>query len=197
MPNSRGINTCVRCRSLKVKCDRHKPACGRCAIARVDCSLSEAMDDGLGPSDAHDDRRTSYSTAGHSSGADTSTTSPNSEAEKIVLAQDISRRNKQSANPTKRRHRACLSCMRCHRLKVKCDKAHPCGRCRSSGFARQCQYTHRVEGDDSGLGVSHNFIVSETTTGAVVSAWKLHPRGSSHWRELMSKVRLFFALLPP
>lgn len=40
----------------------------------------------------------------------------------------------------RRRHRATLSCERCRRLKVKCDRNLPCSQCQRSKVAESCRY---------------------------------------------------------
>lgn len=91
-----------------------------------------------------------------------------------------------------KRQRACLSCVRCHRLKVKCDKGLPCTRCCQSGFGRQCEYTHRVEAAPV-MPSPVPFTREKDNPEKNVAAWHFRPRGSSNWRELVTKVnRLYF-----
>lgn len=92
-----------------------------------------------------------------------------------------------------KRQRACLSCVRCHRLKVKCDKGLPCTRCCQSGFGRQCEYTHRVEAapvTPSPVPFSRGKDNPERN----VAAWHFRPRGSSNWRELVTKVNQLYLI---
>lgn len=185
----RGITTCVRCRTLKVRCDHAKPACSRCKQANVECSLNQRSS----PDVVISHESSVYSTRSASDASTPSTIptdpaladSPTSDDPTSKLSELAKRK---STSNIKKRNRACLSCTRCHRLKVKCDKGQPCARCRSSGFARQCEYTHRIEPNPDGIVASHAFIISEATPGRILSAWKSHPRGSSHWRDLMTKV---------
>src|SRR5207248_7716539 len=114
---SREVETCVRCRHSKRRCDKAKPKCGRGRQAGLPCH--------------YDASQTLFTEELLS----TSTESPHStnnepRTEKVV----------------KKRNRACLSCIRCHRLKVKCDKRQPfCSRCARTGYGKTCEYTHRVQ----------------------------------------------------
>jgi hypothetical protein len=94
----------------------------------------------------------------------------------------------------RKRKRNCLSCLRCHRLKVKCDKELPCGRCKSSGNGRECYYSYN-KGPNGG-----KFPCPTAPAGGPIdpenkkpqlASWQIthKVRGSSHWRELMARVR--------
>lgn len=50
------------------------------------------------------------------------------------------RKDKNQKASTRRRQRAILSCERCHRLRVKCDRGKPCSRCKSSNKEETCYY---------------------------------------------------------
>lgn len=85
----------------------------------------------------------------------------------------------------------CLSCSRCHRLKVKCNMELPCARCESSGNGRNCYYIYN-KGPNGGM-------FPCTMPAAPLSAkiphsktWKrMHRmRGSSHWGDLVARVSL-------
>ncbi|KAF2734369.1 hypothetical protein EJ04DRAFT_466897, partial [Polyplosphaeria fusca] len=89
----------------------------------------------------------------------------------------------------KRRDRACFSCTRCHRLKVKCDKKRPsCGRCAKSGFCTSCIYTHQVASTDPPTSPASPFVLAGEDPDNVVASWLLRKRSSSHWRSLMLKL---------
>ena len=97
----------------------------------------------------------------------------------------------------RKRKRNCLSCLRCHRLKVKCDKELPCGRCKSSGNGRECYYSYN-KGPNGGkfpcptVPTSSQPSASDITKSTQATWHVSHePRGSSHWKDLMTKVRLF------
>ena len=91
----------------------------------------------------------------------------------------------------RKRKRNLLSCMRCHRLKVKCDKELPCGRCKSSGNARDCYYSFN-KGPNGGKFACPTPGNNQKTTdqSSQMPPWEIthKVRGSSHWRELMAKV---------
>jgi hypothetical protein len=93
----------------------------------------------------------------------------------------------------RKRKRNCLSCLRCHRLKVKCDKELPCGRCKSSGNGRECYYSYN-KGPNGGKFPCPTVPITQPSgseiTKSTQATWHVshEPRGSSHWKELMTKV---------
>lgn len=91
----------------------------------------------------------------------------------------------------RKRRRNCLSCLRCHRLKVKCDKELPCGRCKSSGNGRDCYYSYN-KGPNGGKFPCPTTQAAGDDAKAVHATWQTHHRvrGSSHWRDLIAKVSL-------
>lgn len=96
-----------------------------------------------------------------------------------------------TSKPTRKRKRTCLSCRRCHHLKVRCDKELPCGRCVASDKAGDCYYNYN-KGIHSGRFASTEPPpdLPHDDPKAMMAHWKIHhqSRGSSHWRELMVKV---------
>lgn len=98
-----------------------------------------------------------------------------------------------AAGPAKivrKRKRNCLSCLRCHRLKVKCDKELPCGRCKASGNGRECYYTYN-KGPNGGKFPCPSAPMSNgEDKKTIMATWQTQHRvrGSSHWRDLMTKI---------
>ncbi|KAK2616946.1 hypothetical protein QQS21_000035 [Conoideocrella luteorostrata] len=93
----------------------------------------------------------------------------------------------------RKRKRNCLSCLRCHRLKVKCDKELPCGRCKSTGNARECYYNCN-KGPNGGKFPCPTAPAGGPTQpdrrAPEMGTWQIthKVRGSSHWRELMARI---------
>ncbi|PHH69936.1 hypothetical protein CDD82_7426 [Ophiocordyceps australis] len=91
----------------------------------------------------------------------------------------------------RKRKRNCLSCLRCHRLKVKCDKELPCGRCKMSGNGRECYYSYN-KGPNGGKFPCPTAPVpsGRDDKKPQMATWQVQHRvrGSSHWRELMAKI---------
>ncbi|KAF4996564.1 hypothetical protein FDECE_12383 [Fusarium decemcellulare] len=89
----------------------------------------------------------------------------------------------------RKRKRNCLSCLRCHRLKVKCDKELPCGRCKSSGNGRDCYYSFN-KGPNGGKFPCPTAPVKVEDGKGPQATWQIQHkvRGSSHWRDLMTKI---------
>lgn len=91
----------------------------------------------------------------------------------------------------KERKRATLSCQRCHRLKVRCDKKSPCTRCCNSGWGGDCSYTHRTAHDAADYAAqdaSHIAVGSDKSPMETTSVLCSQHRGASHWRNLLAKV---------
>lgn len=194
------LTACNRCARLDVRCDRRQPTCTRCDKANVDCSPQAST--ASSPSDSlsenpyrasptpdsssptlHQAVTFEATSTANSLGGTTNTNSP--------APDSAVKQNQRKAK--KSRRRACLSCTRCHRLKVKCDKKEPCSRCRLSGFGRQCEYTHRIE---SAADVAASFpqtppyVLTEEPVEEAIATWHSRHRGLSHWRNLLSRVRI-------
>lgn len=189
MPKGREIKTCGRCRQLKLRCDRTKPSCRRCTEAHVSCSFLVVLSTpttGIEPPTS--ETETATETLTPSSIADLPLLIPLDE-QPIYL--DSSRETSVEKLPSvaKKRRRAHLSCIRCYRLKVKCDRELPCSRCRLSGWSRHCAYNHRVENTPSFLDTrSQVSALGEEEPGRIHTSWHTEHRSASHWKELLSKV---------
>lgn len=217
MPPTREVKTCERCRGFKRRCDLVKPSCTRCAKAGVRCSFDihkianlDASYDASGSDSALRDVAADQiprgaaglrlrSACGSADPSQPSTTVDEDEFNKLQLglADYDGKIPEGSANievvggrVIRKRKRNCLSCLRCHRLKVKCDKELPCGRCKSSGNGRECYYSYN-KGLNEGKFPSP---IAPTGTNedenSLLAPWQVQHkvRGSSHWRDLMAKV---------
>jgi hypothetical protein len=177
----REVQTCLRCRESKRRCDKTKPICSRCYQAGVACIYDSPPRSDVSPAttsfvldqtgDLDPLNLDSLLTAPIGSRI-TANANAKHEPERIV----------------KRRDRACFSCTRCHRLKVKCDKKSPsCRRCAQSGYERTCIYTHKAKmPSESQHPISTVFLAGENPE-TVVTTWFLRRRGYSHWRALISR----------
>jgi hypothetical protein len=180
MPSIREVNTCERCRQLKRRCDRVKPTCSRCLQQGLVCSFD--VPNSLDGSDSELQTFALFSES-----------SPSIELQDDILHSpqlgqcDLAIRANTS-RAVRKRNRACLSCIRCHRNKVRCDKKLPCTRCDASGFKDQCTYTHRATNLNASQDASLPFgSVKEDPTDVLVT-WHSRHRGSSHWKPLLSRV---------
>lgn len=166
MTQFRHVQTCIRCRDAKRRCDKARPGCKRCEHAGVSCIYEEDSSESSPLSDGYQEGTSDGTTPGH---AEPSTT--DSSQNRIV----------------RKRTRAVLSCTRCHRLKVKCDKGQPCGRCVRSGFEATCIYTHKAKPVDKPSPLP-SFVFSGKDPEFIVATWFLRRRGSSHWKALLNRV---------
>jgi len=176
MISVREITTCSRCRQSKRKCDKAKPSCTRCERGGVQCTYDE---------DHQEDQVLSQEANG---GSDpqypTPVTTPPTSIQRV-----------------RKRNRACLSCVRCHRLKIKCDQKEPCSRCSRSRV--QCTYTDKPKppqdrsaqpprpsevGPEEPYRQEVPFALTEDDPEFVVATWFLRKRGSTHYRAILNRV---------
>jgi hypothetical protein len=163
MGQARDIATCRRCRETKRRCDQAKPSCSRCDHAQAQCM--------------YDDSRSDSSNSPRSSSNDTSGTASTQSTPMDTTPCRV----------TKKRNRACLSCTRCHRLKVKCDKQRPCGRCAKSGFMNTCEFTHTAKQSPE-RSSSSSLVLANEDPEFIVASWFLRKRASGYYRALLSGV---------
>lgn len=170
MKHARDIMTCFRCRQSKRRCDKAKPTCTRCERGGTRCIYGEDQsraNDELVDS-TRDESIDAYLTPA---------TTPPTQTQKV-----------------RKRNRACLSCTRCHRLKVKCDQREPCARCLRSGVPEACTYTHRpkvlppTRQPEQQQCRNIPFAVPEDDSELVVATWFLRKQGSTHYRAILNRV---------
>jgi Fungal Zn(2)-Cys(6) binuclear cluster domain len=94
--------------------------------------------------------------------------------------------NSDLSKPVRRRQRQTLSCLPCRRLKVKCDRGHPCRHCVWSDRAASCQYTAfpRTKTPSSGVASSDEDQASVTCVSSQA------PPNRSQPTVLLPKVKL-------
>ncbi|KAL3472528.1 hypothetical protein BJX99DRAFT_272867 [Aspergillus californicus] len=173
----RQIRACQRCRSLKVGCDTQKPTCARCLKAGVHCTLSDST--------SLDKQQQEPIPIGSFETTDSSATEGPSPDETGVAVADL---GEPSALPVssqcfsctiQKRKRAPISCTRCRRLKVRCDRQSPCSRCAKGKSA--CTYPR--------LGQSiprHSDIPSKPISRE--AEWGAKFRSDVHWIQLAREV---------
>ncbi|KAL5375303.1 hypothetical protein DPSP01_011312 [Paraphaeosphaeria sporulosa] len=168
---AREIQTCTRCKDSKRRCDKRKPSCTRCHRAGQTC---------IYPENAPKENSIEHQTG---------LLSPSSSSHPSPLETESA-----PGRLVKKRDRATLSCTRCHRLKVKCDKRQPCcSRCSRLGHGRDCMYTHKIEPPTS----AGPFVVDGDDAETIVSLWFLRKRGSSHWKILLTRLESLSGLGDP
>lgn len=176
MITAKEMTTCSRCRQSKRKCDRSKPECTRCEHAGVHCTYDEDHQNGSArPQEPNGKSDPQYPTP---------VTTPPTSLQRV-----------------RKRNRVCLSCVRCHRLKVKCSQTEPCSRCSRSRV--QCTYKHKPKPpqDQSAQQPQPSrltlekpysqevpFALTEDDPEFVVATWFLRKRGSTHYRAILNRV---------
>lgn len=179
----REIRTCSRCRSLKLRCDQSKPSCHRCTRANVACSLeASAATDNSSTGSPNSVIETTPQ-----SGTEPSPPSTTELERQLRLQNKNDESTVQETSSVKQRQRAQLSCIRCHRLKARCDRDLPCSRCRVSGFGKFCEYRYRTEKANAPLVTGALKTVGQDADSRVKS-WLAQRRGATHWDDLISAV---------
>ena len=209
----RAVQTCCQCRDAKVRCDRGIPRCSRCLRLSLSCLYSSAdsraslLLDGRSTALSYTSvetargaprpstRSSTASDSGRSSTKATNSGLPNqslrakesitSETRSLILDAnlDISHRS----IPPKRNH-GTLTCTRCRRLKVRCDRGRPCGRCTKFERDLYCSYGGQAVSD--GPASSPAISESADTTGTDffnTSSAKKH-RYTGHWTSMLHVV---------
>lgn len=192
MSNKRSINTCSRCRALKLRCDRMKPSCGRCTQANVGCSFHTSVLTLAAGAELHDSGTESLREGLIRLDTELTPQSRKQPRHSVLLESRNATGAIDTTTVVKKRQRAHLSCKRCYRLKVKCDKELPCKRCRLSGWAKHCAYNHRPESDMPSSNIrSHT---PKEDPNHLIASWHAQRRGATHWEELLSRVSTYLLL---
>lgn len=185
------MKTCGRCRQFKRRCDLVKPTCSRCLLAGVRCSFDTTSSNGNTSSGRLKIELPRLARSESTSDTDGLPAPPTGLPEPKPFVQTDGSPATDTGYRLRKRKRTCLSCFRCHRLKVKCDRRSPCSRCSASGHQKNCCYSYKSHEGDNSLSL---FTAGGEDTGAaegseqLITAWHARHRGPSHWRELMMKV---------
>ena len=162
--HGRPVSACERCRAGKTGCDRVRPSCSRCTRAGTLCEYKVPSKRTARHLVCERQTEQRCDKATSSRGAESSPpgshnivsrTTPTDELNGMSAAEDVhhcsvsndhpSRENSPQVCPIKlKRDRAILSCVRCRKHKVRCDRKVPCGRCIKARREAQCVYTEPV-----------------------------------------------------
>ncbi|OAQ70982.1 fungal zn(2)-Cys(6) binuclear cluster domain-containing protein [Pochonia chlamydosporia 170] len=216
IPLGRPISACRRCRKFKVGCDRAKPSCSRCTKAKVDCiyvsppsspsAVSTVMrvghvsntlqnhpvgHDGVYIDEAspskHTRERATQAKPNEASLQNLSLYASSLRLGHDPPSVDLVGSGKQVGKLT--RDRAILSCMRCRRHKVRCDRQIPCGRCIKNKRESQCVYSETAA-PVLGRIISekHHETLNLIATSFIDSKWAATVRNGAHWNSLLYEV---------
>lgn len=180
MKRSRRAQTvlaCQRCRQSKLGCDKQRPSCGRCVNAGVFCKYlcnrSEQAESYISPVPSQEEGDRTVQDNEH-------------EGEELPTSRIKATVDKNS-RPVQRRRRVAVSCIRCRRSKVLCDRKRPCGRCAKS--KSDCAYERVQNGiyryDKQALGESN---IKKLDFEALHAQWKAKYRTDIHWVSLSRDV---------
>ncbi|GAQ03159.1 hypothetical protein ALT_0480 [Aspergillus lentulus] len=175
----REVRACQRCRTLKVGCDKAKPACRRCIKAGASCVVrhtgsnesdraSTNGDTSILREDLDDSLRNRDELTG-------STVSNENGSFHSPLSYHQLTSHKRNRNP--------VSCIRCRRLKVRCDRQQPCHRCTKAkavcAYGRSSGIHHDSDGDS---------FADNSSAAARFAAWSGRFRTDTHWITLVREV---------
>ncbi|KAH8662534.1 hypothetical protein BX600DRAFT_513351 [Xylariales sp. PMI_506] len=192
---------CQRCHKLKVGCDKAVPQCSRCMQARLPCEYKPSerqlkilqgselvepaesgdKDEEEGRSRLGSNRATQILPLRHDKYSGTSPPRrPRSSAGPWL--DELRRHLYQPAEtllPAKR-DRAILSCARCRKHKVRCDRESPCGRCKKLSTEDECVYSLTAP-PASSPGDNFNLTLATIAAQAPYHGGDLRFRSRSHW----------------
>ena len=209
----RAVQTCCQCRDAKVRCDRGNPRCSRCLRLSLSCLYSSAdsrnslLLHGLSSDLSYTSVKTATGAQRPSTRSSTaldsdisSTTVRNSgvpnhrlrakepttfESRSLNLntTLDISQR---SLPPE--RNRGALTCNRCRKLKVRCDRERPCGRCLKFERDVYCSYGEKAVWDRPASSPAISESTGTTGTDFFNTSWAKKHRYTGHWTSLLHVV---------
>ncbi|KAL2865780.1 uncharacterized protein BJX67DRAFT_357328 [Aspergillus lucknowensis] len=144
-PGSRERKTlvCQPCSVHKQGCDKQKPRCSRCTKLGRQCVYRHSQQETTVGAPIQEDaaRRCGIQRQPLEGGSA-------SVVEYEVLRPDCFKQCNARIPGTRTRNRVPVSCARCRRLKVRCDRILPCGRCSRAGKQGECDYSR--SGDATG-----------------------------------------------
>ncbi|UNI16054.1 hypothetical protein JDV02_002529 [Purpureocillium takamizusanense] len=213
--HGRPVSACERCRTAKVGCDRVRPSCSRCSraetlceynapsrqIARYpvrgrrndaqQCAQSTSQREGESPP------QTSRNSLTHTSpdhGLDDMSTAGGPRQDDPASSSDHPPRAMLSPEaqtcPIKlKRDRAVLSCVRCRKHKVRCDRKVPCGRCVKARREAQCVYTEPVHAPPTPVVWDGGDALNTIATRFVDATWDSQNRNGTHWNNLLQELK--------
>ncbi|KAL6241019.1 hypothetical protein RBB50_012114 [Rhinocladiella similis] len=196
----RPIRTCQPCRLLKLRCNRGKPACSRCISAGRACHYSsqasqestpvavQLKESALGYAACDESESAGVSdppTLGEIQNKLRSLTSRRSDSEEPDFGDHLPRINR--ANQPQKRIRPVLSCSRCRKLKAKCDRQYPCGRC--CKYGQQCTYPPVRPPDKAHGAGKMQASDSKGDFGRARDLWEAKHCAANHWMSLFQYAR--------
>lgn len=87
------------------------------------------------------------------------------------------------------RDRAILSCLRCRKHKVRCDRTLPCAKCIKSKKEAHCVYVETDYGSGRSISTAHQNALSLIATRYIDPRWNSALRNGTHWNALLTEVR--------
>ncbi|OAQ92109.1 fungal zn(2)-Cys(6) binuclear cluster domain-containing protein [Purpureocillium lilacinum] len=206
--HGRPVSACERCRAGKTGCDRVRPSCSRCTRAGTLCEYKVPSKRTARHLVCERQTEQRCDKATSSRGAESSPpgshnivsrTTPTDELNGMSAAEDVhhcsvsndhrSRENSPQVCPIKlKRDRAILSCVRCRKHKVRCDRKVPCGRCIKARREAQCVYTEPVHTAPRPVVWDGDAALNTIATRFVDATWDVQNRNGTHWNNLLQEV---------
>ncbi|KAM3501809.1 hypothetical protein MY10362_005268 [Beauveria mimosiformis] len=212
---ARPIQACQRCRKYKVGCDRARPHCSRCSKSRAECiyvasdvalaikTISETVSRQPLHQQPHNQltapdtetRRKDLSLRSASPPKEETPASaapkgrPYSPSSAHFRSADLIPANNHLAQSAKR-DRAILSCTRCRRHKVRCDRRTPCGRCIKNNKESECMYSDPPVPAAATVPEKPYKSLHGIATAYIDHRWDNRFRNLTHWTILLQEIRL-------
>ncbi len=190
---------CQRCRRLKTGCDRASPQCARCERARVRCEYFLSPDQ-PGPPDTQKGSKSANATKLLSSAEESlfrggyDEPSPDDPDFSAALWLDELRKHLDHSSdavqklPQPKRDRAILSCARCRKHKVRCDRRSPCGRCVNVNKQANCTYPGSNSSTQRANPPENSQTLSTIALNYPRPIGDLRFRSRGHWSTIFHKV---------
>ncbi|KAJ6440718.1 MFS quinate transporter [Purpureocillium lavendulum] len=90
-----------------------------------------------------------------------------------------------------KRDRAILSCVRCRKHKVRCDRRIPCGRCIKTRREAQCVYSEPAHAPPKPVVWDGDAALNTIATRFVDATWDAQNRNGTHWNNLLQELKAY------
>lgn len=205
----RPVQACQRCRKYKVGCDRARPSCRRCTKSRSNCMYTvsniaiasktikntqtqhpQPLSSELTPPDtepSHKELSSRSASPREETPISTEQEGPYPCSSANFKSAELIPAKAHIRQPAKR-DRAILSCIRCRKHKVRCDRRTPCGRCMKNNKESECIYSEPPGIDVPAAGEKPYKSLNGIATSFIDHRWDTRFRNVTHWTELLREV---------
>ncbi|KAM5358636.1 hypothetical protein ACJZ2D_015120 [Fusarium nematophilum] len=171
---------CQACRKAKIGCDRAIPQCARCARTDVACEYRPRKK-----------RAANVPPTAQPQNSEPPVLRPDEATSTSFVNRHVSCSGNGKTHHRTKRDRAVLSCARCRRHKVRCDRKVPCSRCIKSKRESQCIYNYHEAPQIQSQSTEHitNGTLGPPPTRFVDTSWESNLRNGTHWRKVVDELK--------